>query len=111
MSVKHMETSYIVVLVTTPSREEAENVAKKLLELRLIACANIVGPVSSHFHWDGELERVEEFLILMKSRLDLFEALSLQVKSLHSYKVPEIIALPVAAGSKDYLDWLGFCLK
>ena len=111
MSVKHMETSYIVVLVTTPSREEAENVAQKLLEKRLIACANIVGPISSHFHWGGKLERAEEFLILMKSRVDLFEALSLQVKSLHSYKVPEIIALPVAAGSKNYLDWLGCCLK
>jgi len=111
MSVKHMETSYIVVLVTTPSREEAENVAQKLLELRLIACANIVGPVSSHFHWGGKLEHAEEFLIMMKSRVNLFEALSLQVKSLHSYTVPEIIALPVAAGSGNYLDWLGSCLK
>lgn len=111
MLVRHMKTSYIIVLVTTPSREEAENVAQKLLEQRLIACANIVGPVSSHFYWGGKLERAEEFLMLMKSRLDLFKTLSLQVKSMHSYEVPEIIALPVAAGSKDYLDWLGFCLK
>ncbi|MCW4019530.1 MAG: divalent-cation tolerance protein CutA [Candidatus Bathyarchaeota archaeon] len=102
-----MESPYIVVLVTTSSKPEAENIAQQLLEAKLIACANIVGPVSSHFRWEGKEEQAEEFLLLMKSRLDLFEALSAQVRALHSYEVPEVLALPVAAGSKTYLDWIG----
>ncbi len=106
-----MQNSYIIVLVTTSNKQEAETIARKLLEQKLIACANIVGPVSSHFHWSGKVEHAEEFLVFMKSRLDLFEAVSEQVKTLHSYEVPEILALPVVAGSKGYLDWLAGSLK
>ena len=102
-----MSDSYILVLVTTSSKQEAEKIAQNLLEAKLIACANIIGPVSSHFHWDGKVEQAEEFLVLMKSRSDLFEKISETVGKLHSYEVPEIIALPIVAGSKAYLDWLG----
>jgi periplasmic divalent cation tolerance protein len=98
-------------MVTTASREEAETIVQRLLEARLIACANIVGPVSSHFHWSGKIEKAEEHLILMKSRKDLFEKLSETVKALHSYEMPEILALPVVEGSKAYMDWLGSCLR
>ena len=98
-------------MVTTAGRDEAEAIAQRLLEARLIACANIVGPVSSHFHWSGKTEKAEEYLILMKSRKDLFEKLSESVKALHSYEVPEILALPIVDGSKAYMDWLGRCLK
>jgi periplasmic divalent cation tolerance protein len=106
-----METPYIIVLVTVANKQEGEKISQKLLEEKLIACANIVGPVSSHFHWDGKVEAAEEFLILMKSRMDLFEILCLRVKALHSYEVPEVLALPVIAGSKAYLDWLCTSLK
>ncbi|MCW4009352.1 MAG: divalent-cation tolerance protein CutA [Candidatus Bathyarchaeota archaeon] len=106
-----MDNSYVVVLVTAGSKWEAENIAQKLLEAKLIACANVLGPVSSHFHWEGKVEHEEEFLLLMKSRLDLFGELSEAVKALHSYEVPEVVALPIVAGSKGYLDWLGGSLK
>jgi periplasmic divalent cation tolerance protein len=109
--VKHLENAYIIVLVTTANKQEAEKIVQHLLEARLIACANIVGPVSSHFHWSGKLEKTEEYLILMKSRRDLFAKLSEAVKALHSYEVPEILALPVVEVSKAYLDWLGSCLQ
>ena len=106
-----MENSYIIVLVTASSKQQAENIAQQLLEQKLIACANIIGPVSSHFYWSGKIERAEEFLVLMKSRSDLFEKISEAVRKLHSYEVPEILALPVVAGSEAYLAWLGASLK
>jgi len=109
--VKRLRNSYIIIIITTAGREEAETIVQRLLEARLIACANIIGPVSSHFHWSGKMEKAEEYLILMKSRKDLFEKLSETVKALHSYEVPEILALPVVEGSKAYMDWLGSCLR
>ena len=108
---KPLENAYVIVMVTTPSKLEAERIAQHLLEERLIACANIIGPVSSIFHWSGKTEKAEEYLTLMKSRKDLFEKLSEAVKALHSYEVPEILAFPIVDGSKGYLDWLGSCLR
>jgi periplasmic divalent cation tolerance protein len=99
------------VIVTTPSKQEAEKIAQHLLKKRLIACANIIGPVSSIFRWSGKIDKAEEYLILIKSRKDLFGKLSEAVKALHSYKVPEILAFPIVDGSKAYLDWLGSCLR
>ena len=101
---------YIIVIATTASKQEAENIAQHLLQERLIACANITGPVSSLFHWNDKLEKAEEHLVFMKTRKDLFEKLSETVKKLHSYEVPEIIALPIVDGSKEYLAWLDSCL-
>ncbi len=98
-------------MVTTSSKQEAEKIARRLLDERLIACANIIGPVSSLFHWSGKMETAEEYLIIMKSRKDLFEKLTETVKALHSYEVPEILVLPIVAGSKAYLKWLGSCLS
>jgi len=94
-------------MVTTTSVQEAEKIVQRVLKERLIACANIIGPVSSFFHWSGKMEKAEEYLIFMKSRKDLFEKLAETVKALHSYEVPEIIVLPIVEGSKAYLDWLG----
>jgi periplasmic divalent cation tolerance protein len=108
--VKDLQNAYVVVMVTTASKQEAENIAQRLLKERLIACANITGPVSSLFHWAGKLEKAEEYLVFMKSRKDLFEKLAETVKALHSYEVPEIVALPVVEGSKAYLAWLDSCL-
>ena len=107
---KNLQNAYFVVIVTTASKQEAENIAQHLLKERLIACANITGPVSSLFHWDGKMEKAEEHLIFMKSRKDLFEKLAETVKALHSYEVPEIIALPIIDGSKTYLGWIDSCL-
>jgi periplasmic divalent cation tolerance protein len=106
-----LENSFIIVLVTVGSKKEAEKISQQLLESKLIACANIIGPVTSHFQWLGKIDCAEEFLVLLKSRKDLFEALSEKVKSLHSYEVPEILVLPVLAGSKNYLCWLDDSLK
>jgi periplasmic divalent cation tolerance protein len=101
-----LDNPFIIVLVTVSGKQEAEKIAQALLEEKLIACANIVGPVSSHFHWEGKVQQAEEFLVLLKSRADLFEKLSERVRALHSYEVPEVLAVPVVAGSKWYLDWL-----
>jgi len=105
-----LQDTYVIVIVTTSSKQEAEKIAQHLLDQRLIACANIIGPVSSLFHWLGKIERAEEYLMLLKSRKDLFEKLAETVKVLHSYEVPEILVLPVVGGSEAYLGWLGSCL-
>jgi len=102
---------YVVVVVTTTDKQEAEKIVRRLLGEKLIACANIISPISSHFHWSGKIERADECLVLMKSRKDLFEKLAETVKSLHSYEVPEILALPIINGSKTYMDWLESYLR
>jgi len=106
-----LKKPYAVVLVTTSSREEAEKIAQCLLDERLIACANIIGPITSIFTWEGKTEKAEEHMILLKTRLELFEKLSEKVKALHSYKVPEIIALPIIKGLNAYLEWLDSSIR
>jgi periplasmic divalent cation tolerance protein len=106
-----MNTDFILVLVTTANKEEAEKIVQKLLEDKLIACANIINPVTSHFHWAGKIDCAEECLVVMKSRMNLFGTLVECVKSLHSYDVPEVLALPLVAGSEAYLGWMGKALK
>lgn len=101
-----MEKTPTIVLVTASSREEAEKIVQRLLEEKLIACANIISPVHSLFWWQGKIDQAQEHLILMKTRRDLFEKLTEIVKSLHSYTVPEIIAIPIIEGSADYMAWL-----
>lgn len=94
------------MVVTTANKEEAEKIARCLLDEKLVACANIIGPASSLFWWTGKITTGEEFVLLMKSHSDLFAKLSERVKALHSYEVPEIIALPITDGSEAYLKWL-----
>ena len=105
-----MTTDYIIILVTTANKAEAERIVQHLLDDKLIACANIIGSVTSFFRWSGNIERAEECLVLLKSRKDLFARLTDVVKTIHSYEVPEILALPVVDGSRTYLDWLQNCL-
>jgi periplasmic divalent cation tolerance protein len=105
-----MDAEYIFVFVTTASKHEAEEIVQHLLADKLIACGNIIGPVTSFFRWAGKVEIAEEYVALMKTRRILFQRLSEVVKILHSYKVPEIVAVPIVEGSKDYLDWLENCL-
>ena len=104
-------TNFIIVLVTCANKSEAEKIAQALLKEKLIACANIIDPVTSFFLWSGKVDRCEECLVVMKSRLDLFAELSVRVKGLHSYEVSEILALPIVEGSKAYLDWMEEVLK
>ena len=101
---------YALIMVTASSREEAEKIATTLLERRLIACANILGPVSSRFWWQGKIDSAEEYIIFMKTKRELFDQVADNVKQLHSYEVPEIIALSIVEGSKPYLEWINSSL-
>jgi len=96
----------IVVLITVASREEADRIARRLVDDRLAACVTIVPQVRSLFMWEQKLSQEDEVLLLVKSRRARFAQLAAAVKRLHSYSVPEIIALPVVMGSADYLRWV-----
>ena len=99
-------TEYIQVLTTVEHKTDAEKIAKSLVEKRLAACVQILGPLTSYFHWQGKLDSSVEYLCLIKSRADLFTELEAEITSQHPYEVPEILATPVTEGSKDYLNWL-----
>lgn len=96
----------IVVLITTPSLREARTIGRKLVEEKLAACANIIPQVASLFYWQGKICRERESLMVLKTQQSCFDRLVKRVKSLHGYSVPEIIALPIIRGSKDYLRWI-----
>jgi periplasmic divalent cation tolerance protein len=98
---------FLVVYVTVGSVEEGEKLATALVEERLAACVNRVGPIRSTYRWEGKLEHSDEELLIIKTRSDLFDQLKNRVQALHSYSVPEIIALPIVDGSEGYLRWLG----
>ncbi len=100
------ETDRIVLLITTSSEEEAHKIGRLLVEQKKAACVNIVPGVNSLFWWEGELESAQESLMIVKTKASLFPAIVELVKGAHSYEVPEIIALPIAAGNEDYLKWL-----
>jgi len=100
------ETDRIVVLITAGSQEEGHRIATLLVSENKAACVNIVPGVDSLFRWQGELDSARESLLVVKTRASLFPQIVELVKGLHSYDVPEIIALPIIAGSEDYLNWL-----
>ena len=99
-------TDKIVVLCTCASAEEAEKIAWHLVENRLAACVSIVPQVRSIYRWQGVVEDASEWLLMVKSRRGLVERLSAAITSLHSYQVPEVVALPLVDGSPAYLNWL-----
>ena len=96
----------ILVFMTSAKKGEARRIVHTLLQKRLIACANICGPVESHYWWQGRIEEAKEFLVLMKSKQKLFAKLAETVKEMHSYEVPEILAVPIVEGFRPYLEWL-----
>ena len=100
------ESKYIVVLVTVPAREEAERIARGVLEEKLAACVNIIPGVDSYYWWQGKIDMSKELLLVIKTQSPLFSQLKERVASLHSYDVPEIIAMPLAQGSPSYLNWI-----
>ena len=99
-------TEFVIVLVTAGSVEEAERLAHDLVQSRLAACVNRISHVQSIYRWEGKIEKSEEELLVIKTRQDLFPAVEKLVRDLHSYSVPEIVALPLVAGSVPYLEWL-----
>ena len=100
-------SEFVVVLVTVGSADEAERLAEAAVSEQLAACVNIVGPIRSIYMWKGALQRDEERLLVLKTRAALFPALERRVRELHSYETPEVVALPITAGSVPYLEWLG----
>jgi len=97
---------YIQIITTTEKRAEAEIIAAVLVEGGLAACVQIVGPITSTYSWKGRIETAEEWQCLIKTREDLFGEVERSIKSVHSYETPEIIALPIKEGSREYLDWM-----
>jgi periplasmic divalent cation tolerance protein len=102
-----MADRILVALITAPSREVAESIARMLVEKRLAACVNILPPVRSIYRWEGKVSEEDEVLLLVKTRPELFSTRLLPaVQEMHPYQLPEIIALPVEAGLEDYLKWV-----
>ena len=104
-------TNYIEVVTTTEGKEDAERIARALVEARLAACVQVVGPITSTYRWKGTIETAEEWQCAAKSREDLFAEIDETIRGMHPYEVPEILALPITAGSSAYLEWLGAELK
>ena len=101
----------IVVLVTAKDETEAGVIAQGLVEAQLAACVNIVSGVESKFWWDGKVDTAQEVLLVIKTAENLFEQLTEKVEELHSYDVPEVIALPIVKGSEQYLKWINDSVK
>ena len=100
------ETGKIVIFVTTSSEPEAHKIADLLLTKRKAACVNIVPKVESSFWWQGKLDSAQESLLIIKTKTSLLSEIIDLVKTAHSYEVPEIVALPIVGGNKDYLNWI-----
>ena len=98
--------SYIQITTTTETKEQAQNIAEHLIETKLAACVQITGPITSIYRWKGKMETANEWLCLIKTREELFEQVEAAIKKMHSYETPEIIALPIIKGSKEYLTWI-----
>jgi len=96
----------IIVLITAGSPDEASMIARTLVDERLVACVNLLSGVRSIFVWEGKTQEASETLMICKSRMPMMDRIVARVRSLHSYSVPEILALPVVAGLPDYLRWV-----
>ena len=99
-------TTYLQVITTVDSREGAARIAETLVRQRLAGCVQIVGPISSTYWWNGEIETADEWLCLIKTEAERYGAVEEAIRAVHPYDVPEVLAMPVAAGSAGYLAWL-----
>lgn len=102
---------YIVVFVTVSCLEEAEKIASKLIENKLAACVNMINGVQSVFWWEHKIDTAKEIMLVIKTKKSKLPVIIKLVKSMHSYEVPEIIALPVVGGEKKYLRWIDESLR
>jgi len=100
-------TEAIQISTTTETRAQAENIAQALVERRLAACVQITGPIRSVYRWQEKVEHADEWLCTVKTCKSLFAEVEAAICQLHSYQCPEILAVPIVAGSAAYLDWLG----
>lgn len=99
-------TDYIQVFTTVGSKEEARTVAGAIVEQRLAACVQVIGPIQSTYWWQGQMQMDEEYLCLIKTSRSVYQTLEMAIKEVHSYETPEILAMPVEEGNQDYLFWL-----
>ena len=98
--------SYIQISSTTETKEEAQKIAQYLVEQKLAACVQITGPITSIYRWKGKVETANEWLCLIKTRDNLFNKVEAAIKKMHSYETPEIVAMPIVKGRKEYLNWI-----
>ena len=98
---------YIQITTTTETKDQAQTIAQHLVGAKLAACVQIVGPITSIYRWKGKVENAPEWLCLIKTRDDLYNKVEATIKSLHPYETPEIIAVPIVKGTKEYLSWIG----
>jgi periplasmic divalent cation tolerance protein len=99
-------TDKIVVFSTCGSQEEAERLARMLLDQHLAACVNVISPVRSFYRWKGAIESTSEWLLAIKTSRERFDRVRATLESAHSYELPEVLALPVVDGSPNYLAWM-----
>ena len=99
-------TDKVVIMVTSSSRRECRKIARQLIEQKLAACVNITQPIQSIYRWEGKIDNSKEFLMLIKTRRNLFPQIKAEIDLVHSYHTPEIICLPVIDGSPNYLQWV-----
>lgn len=104
-------TEALLVITTTATAQDAAQLAHELVERKLAACVQISAPITSVYRWQGKVETASETLLLIKTARATYPELAAQLKALHSYETPEIIALPVSAGDADYLNWLAAAVQ
>jgi periplasmic divalent cation tolerance protein len=100
-------SDYLQVLTAAGSEAEAERISAALLERRLAACVQVIGPISSRYRWRGEVETAQEWMCIAKTEASRYAELEAAIRELHSYDEPEVVATPIVAGSAGYLSWLG----
>lgn len=100
-------TDRMLIYVTAPNRDEALALGRTLVEERLAACANLLGPITSVYWWEGRVNQDDEVALILKTRADRADALIARARELHSYSCPCVVALPIVAGNPAFLDWIG----
>ena len=106
-----MPTTLQIVLCTVPDQQTGEAIANALVTEQLAACVNIVPGITSVYRWKGAVEQDQEALLLIKTGQDSWQSLEARIRALHPYELPEIIAVPIHTGQKDYIEWITSCLK
>jgi len=102
---------HLLIYCTCPNQETAEQIARQLVASNLAACVNILPGVSSVYEWQGQIETAQEHLLLIKSRKAQYQAIEAAIKAIHPYELPEIIAVAIASGSTEYLQWIDTCVS
>lgn len=105
------DIQFIQVITTTDCLENAETIARELVDNHLAACVQIVGPLSSVYRWKGKIETAKEWQCVIKSKVECYPKIEASIKKIHAYELPEIIAIPVVAGSREYLNWITTSVK